>query len=214
MMHSFPTEETTILFAGPAGNIEMLLTPAPPEHEKNVTAIICHPHPLYGGTMTNKVVTTLARACSEAGVRTVRFNFRGVGKSAGVHDLGKGEVEDVIAIAQWVQKVRPEDALWLAGFSFGGFVAAQAATRLPVKKLVTVAPQASRFEADPLPPITVPWLLVQGELDEVVPPSEVYAWADKLHPKPTLVKLPKARHFFHGQLMELRRVLSEFLSYN
>lgn len=209
-MKSFPTEEQSFLFQGPEGDIEMLLTPA--LHAKPVTAIICHPHPLYGGTMTNKVVTTLARALSDAGVRTIRFNFRGVGKSAGVHDHGKGEVEDVIAIARWIKEISPNDALWLAGFSFGGFVAAQAATRLPVEKLVTVAPQASRFLENPLLPITIPWLIVQGELDEVVPPAEVYAWIDTLQPKPTLVKLPKAGHFFHGQLFELRRVLGEFLS--
>ena len=211
-MKSFPTEEQTILFKGPVGDIEMLLTPVSHENARSVTAIICHPHPLFGGTMTNKVVTTLARALSDVGVKTIRFNFRGVGKSAGVHDHGKGEVEDVIAIARWVKEISPHDALWLAGFSFGGYVAAQAGARLSIEKLVTVAPQASRFVENPLPPVTIPWLVVQGELDEVVPPAEVYAWIDSLEPKPTLVKLLQAGHFFHGQLMQLRRVLGEFLS--
>ena len=211
-MQSFPTEETSFLLPGPVGDIEVLATPASSDKHVAATAIICHPHPLYGGTMTNKVVTTLARAFDDVGVRTVRFNFRGVGKTAGVHDHGIGETEDVIAIANWVKTVCPQDALWLAGFSFGGFVAARAATRLPVKKLVTVAPQASRFQAETLPPITCPWLVVQGELDEVVPPAEVYAWVDTLTPKPTLIKLANAGHFFHGQLLVLRKVVSDFLS--
>jgi alpha/beta superfamily hydrolase len=161
--------------------------------------------------MTNKVVTTLAKAFYDAGLRTIRFNFRGVGQSAGVHDHGMGETEDVIAIAAWLQKIYPKDALWLAGFSFGGFVATRAATRLPVAKLITVAPQAARFQSEHLPPITSPWLIIQGELDEVVPPEEVYRWVDTLNPKPTLIKLPQAGHFFHKQLLELRKAVGEFL---
>lgn len=210
-MRSFPAEETTFLFPGPAGEIEVLLTPAPTDQSFAATAIICHPHPLFGGTMTNKVVTTLAKACADAGVRTVRFNFRGVGKSVGAHDEGRGETDDVVAIAQWVQQICPDDALWLAGFSFGGFVATKAATRLSPSKLVTVAPQASRFQTESLPPITIPWLVIQGEQDEVVSAEEVYAWVDSLNPKPTLVKVPETGHFFHGKLMELRRILRDFL---
>lgn len=212
IMQSFPTEETTFLLPGPAGNIEILTTPAIPDKEIAATAIICHPHPLHGGTMTNKVVTTLARVFYDVGLRTVRFNFRGVGQSEGVYDHGIGETEDVIAIANWLKKACPGEVVWLAGFSFGGFVAARAATRLPIAKLITVAPQASRFQSETLPAITCPWLIIQGEQDEVVSPTEVYAWVETLDPKPTLVKLPSAGHFFHGQLMELRKVVGQFLT--
>lgn len=210
-MQSFPNEETSFLFPGPAGNIEVITNAPPEEKQIAATVIICHPHPLFGGTMTNKVVTTLARVFHDLGLRTVRFNFRGVGKTDGTHDQGIGEIDDVIAIANWVKKVCPDDAIWLAGFSFGGFVAAMAAAHLKVEKLITVAPQVSRFKVAHLPPITAQWLVVQGELDDVVSPAEVYAWVDTHKPKPELIRLPNAGHFFHGQLMELRKAVERFL---
>lgn len=203
-MHPFPTHETTFLLPGPAGRIELLVTPAP---DATATAIICHPHPLFGGTMHNKVVTTMARSFKELGLNTVRFNFRGVGQSEGMHDDGHGETDDVIAIAQWLQSVRPNDALWLSGFSFGGFVAASSATRLMVSRLITIAPMVSRFHTAKLPSITCPWIIIQGEQDEIIAPEDVYAWIETLQPKPTLIRIPHAGHFFHGQLMELRRCL-------
>ncbi len=199
----FPAQESTFLFPGSAGDIEVLTT-VPEKNPPIASVIICHPHPLYGGTMQNKVVSTLARAFHNLGLRTVRFNFRGVGKSTGVHDEGRGETADVIELANWLRTLFPEDAVWLAGFSFGGFVAASAATKLSVTQLLSVAPQVSRFLSPPLAPVNCPWLVIQGEEDEVVSPQEVYAWIDTLQPKPRLIRLPGAGHFFHGQLLKLR----------
>lgn len=204
-MQIFPSTESKFIFPGTVGNLEVWTTPN--ENQKNATAIICHPHPLHGGTMTNKVVTTLARTFSELGLRTVRFNFRGVGKSEGEYDAGIGETNDLLALVKWVKTVNPQDEIWLAGFSFGGFVAARAAVQISPAQLVTVAPQVSRFIEDKLPPITVPWILVQGEQDDVVSPQEVFAWIETLNPKPVVIRMPDAGHFFHGKLTELRMEL-------
>lgn len=206
MQHFFDFE-TRFLWQGPVGDIEMITTHAEKEKQIPATAIICHPHPLFGGTMGNKVVTTLARTFHDKGLATIRFNFRGVGKSAGTHDQGYGETDDVLAIAAWVKADRPQDALWLAGFSFGGFVAASAASKLDVVQLITVAPQVSRLEAANLSPILCPWLVIQGDQDDVVSPNDVYAWVDKQQTKPTLVRIAGAGHFFHGQLGELRQAV-------
>lgn len=207
-MLAFPSQETTFLFPGSVGNIEVLTT-VPEKDSPAASVIICHPHPLYGGTMTNKVVSTLARAFHNLGLRTVRFNFRGVGKSAGSHDEGKGEAADLLELAHWLQALFPNDELWLAGFSFGGFVAAAAATQLPVNQLISVAPQVSRFLIPPMPPITCPWLIIQGEADEVVSSQELYTWIETRHPMPRLIRLPGAGHFFHGQLLLLREAIEK-----
>lgn len=208
-MQVFPSQEATFLFQGAAGQIEVMTT-VPETTLPKASVIICHPHPLYGGTMTNKVVSTLARAFNNLGLRTVRFNFRGVGKSEGVHDEGRGETADLLELAQWLKTLFPHDPLWLSGFSFGGFVAAKAATQISVDQLVTIAPQASRFVSPPLPPVSSPWLIVQGEADEVVPPQELYDWLLTREPAPTLIRLPGAGHFFHGQLLVLRETIERF----
>ncbi len=212
-MQPFPSKESTFLFPGPMGDLEVLTVPINEMLEKirNATAIICHPHPLHGGTMSNKVVSTLARVFRDLGLRTVRFNFRGVGKSAGTHDEGRGEVDDVIAIANWIKTQFPHDEIWLAGFSFGAYVATKAATKIKTAQLVTIAPQVSRFQHDDLSEVTCPWVLVQGEQDEIIPPEEVFTWIETLPHKPELIRMPGAGHFFHGQLMELRRRLEEKL---
>jgi uncharacterized protein len=209
MYPTFPTTESTILFPGPVGDIELLAAPA---DNATTTTIICHPHPLYGGTMTNKVVTTLARVFKDLGHRTIRFNFRGVGKSAGAYDHGKGELTDLLAIIDWVKTLYPNDALWLAGFSFGAYVATKGAIEVSPAQLVTVAPQVSRFVEDDLTKVSCPWVLVQGEQDEVVSPAEVFAWYETLNPKPKLIRMPDAGHFFHRKLVELREELKSALT--
>lgn len=211
-MQSFPATETKFQLPSPSGELEIIATPADHKNEKSAVAVICHPHPLHGGTMNNKVVSTLARTFKELGLRTVRFNFRGVGKSTGSFADGVGEIQDLLTVIDWVKKTCPNDALWLAGFSFGGFIAASVATQIPVAQLVTVAPQASRFTEKPFPSITVPWVLVQGEQDEVVPSEEVFAWIETLDQKPKVIRMPGAGHFFHGQLLELRQRLIDALS--
>jgi len=203
-------KEVTQLINGPAGKLEVALS-EPTSEERSAWGIVCHPHPLHGGTMQNKVVTTLAKTFQGMGVTTVRFNFRGVMRSEGRFDQGNGELDDLLAVIDWVQQERIKNEIWLAGFSFGAYIVAKAATQIPVSKLVTVAPPVQHFPMQHLPPITCPWVLVQGELDDVVPPQEVFAWAEARVPTPTIIRFPQAGHFFHGELAELRARIAEAL---
>lgn len=205
----FPATATTMLLPGPAGAIEVATDVSTPEVARAGTAIICHPHPLQGGAMHNKVVTTLERALRELGLATVRFNFRGVGASQGSFDGGRGETDDALALAAWVQRVRPGDALWMAGFSFGSYVALGVATTLPVRQLITVAPAVTRLDFSALAMPACPWLVIQGEADEVVDPAAVYAYVAARTPPPTLVRLPQTGHFFHRRLIELRTIVQD-----
>jgi alpha/beta superfamily hydrolase len=190
--------------AGPAGAIECAIDALSAGAPRGV-AVLCHPHPQHGGTMDNKVVQTLARAFTQLGYTAVRFNFRGVGGSAGAWDHGDGEVDDALAVvAAW----RGEgQALVLAGFSFGGYVASQAARRLgeggsAVQRLVLVAPAVSRFDMAAVPPHT---LVIHGEADDVVPLAAVFDWA-RPQALPVTV-LPGAGHFFHGRLSLLKSLV-------
>lgn len=195
---------------GPAGKLEVLLS-APHAPERDAFGIVCHPHPLHGGTMHNKVVTTLAKAFQNLGLSTVRFNFRGVGASTGEFDAGNGELEDLLAVINWLRQKNSSRAIWLAGFSFGAYIAAQAATQMHFDRLVLVAPPVVNFPMMTLPPIKSPWILVQGEKDEVVRAEDVFAWAKSREPEPTILRFPEAGHFFHGQLTELRTRVEEAL---
>lgn len=197
------TKEVTQLIDGPAGKLEVAILEAT-ENERNAWGIVCHPHPLYGGTMHNKVVTTLAKTFQGMGVTTIRFNFRGVMRSEGRYDQGNGELDDLLAVIDWVQRERKRTEIWLGGFSFGAFIAAKAATEYPVNKLVTIAPPVQHFPMDDLPPIQCPWVLVQGDRDDVVPAEDVYRWVETRDPKPIVLRFPEAGHYFHGQLAELR----------
>lgn len=210
MLTKLAPNETAAEAVGPAGKLEVAMG-TPIGLDRNALGIICHPHPLHGGTMYNKVVTTLARTMQGFGLTTVRFNFRGVGKSQGEYDHGRGEVEDLMAVVKWVQAQTHHQEIWLAGFSFGAFIAASGATRLSVKKLITVAPPVMHFPMRDLPPILCDWIIAQGEKDDVVPPEEVFIFAESRQPPPVVIKLPEADHFFHGQLGVLREKLEEAL---
>ncbi len=210
MLSTLTETETHLFLQGPAGQVEAIRG-EPTEEPIGAWGIVCHPHPLFGGTMHNKVVTTLVKTFQYLGLDTVRFNFRGVGKSEGTFDNGEGELNDLLAVIDWVRQSHPHRDIWLAGFSFGAYIAAKAATQVSPKKLVTVAPPVQHFPMQTLPPITCPWVLVQGELDEVVPPAAVFAWAESRDPKPVILRFPQATHFFHGQLGELRSRLEEAL---
>jgi len=201
-----------MMIEGPAGLIEADIQAV--EKPDAPMAIICHPHPLFGGTMNNKVVTTLARTFHECGAHVVRFNFRGVGKSEGQHDEGRGEFQDLLAVYEHVRTEFPGSKLWLAGFSFGGWIATKGALQLSPEKLVLVAPMVSRLREENISALSCPWILVQGEQDEVVDPAEVFAWVNSLpeNQKPVLIRLPEAGHFFHGQLQVLRERLKGVLS--
>ncbi|ANB16212.1 alpha/beta hydrolase [Dokdonella koreensis] len=208
---SFPDAASDLLLPGPVGPIELACALPEPDVARAGTAVICHPHPLQGGTMHNKVVTILERALRELGLATVRFNFRGVGASAGTFDEGNGESDDLAAIVDWVRRVRPSDAVWLAGFSFGSYVALRNARRLDAAALVTVAPPVGRWDFDPIELPACPWLVVQGEEDEVVDPAAVFAWIETLKQPPHLVRMPETGHFFHRRLMDLRGLLKNAL---
>lgn len=210
MISTKTKDETEVLINGPAGQLELLADESSEENRKG-WGIVCHPHPLFGGTMHNKVVTTLVKAFQHLELNTVRFNFRGVGRSIGEFDNGDGELQDLFAVIDWVQRERKNFDIWLAGFSFGAYIAAKAATQIPLKKLVTIAPPVQNFPMQNLPPITCPWVLVQGGEDDVVPPQDVIAWAESRDPKPTIIQMPQAGHFFHGQLGELRTKLEDAL---
>jgi uncharacterized protein len=198
--------------AGAAGPIEAKLelddgssgTPA-------VFGVACHPHPLFGGTMDNKVTHVLARAMVECGAPTFRFNFRGVGASAGKFDNGRGEADDLAAVVEEGRRRFPGAALWLGGFSFGAFVALKAAARAAPVKLIAVAPPVARFDLGEVVHPDCDWMLAQGDADDVVPPDSVLDWAAKQPRKPRLHVLAGAGHFFHGRLHELKPLLLDFL---
>jgi alpha/beta superfamily hydrolase len=209
----FADHENIFVITGPEGDLELMSAPAAAAAATNEkVAIICHPHPLFGGTMTNKVVSTLARTFKELNIATVRFNFRGVGKSTGTFAQGVGEIDDVLAVVAWVKQVKPAAEIMLAGFSFGAAISATVATRIKVTQLVSIAPPVPRFKLLELPPVTCPWLVVQGEEDEVVIPADVYAWVATRQPPPTLIRIANASHFFHGQLLVLREKIQVALT--
>jgi len=190
------------LVPGPAGQIEVAIDLPAEGVTPFGTALICHPNPTQGGTMDNKVVQTLARAFIQLGWRAVRFNFRGIGKSEGAWDEGRGEVDDALAVLAAVRA--PGDALILAGFSFGGYVASRAALSLaePAQRLVLVGPATSRFDTAPVPADTV---VIHGEVDDVVPLAAVLDWARPQSLPVTVV--PGVGHFFHGQLPLLKSLV-------
>src|SRR5438270_430885 len=174
-------------------------------------AVVCHPHPLYGGTMDNKVVYTLARTLEQLGAPAIRFNFRGVGSSAGQYDEGRGETDDALAAIAYGRQRWPGAQPWLAGFSFGGAVALRAAAQGRPQRLITVAPGISIVPVTDVEAPACPWLIVQGDADEVVPPEAVRSFAQRLSPAPELKMLAGAGHFFHGRLNELRDVVLAFM---
>jgi hypothetical protein len=201
---------SSFFILGPSGKLEALRF-SPEQPQADITCIICHPHPLHQGTMHNKVVTTLGKVCEQLRLHHIKFNYRGVGKSEGVYGDISGEVDDLLAVAEWVKTQRPQTVFWLFGFSFGGYIAAKGATLLPAQQLVTVAPAVSRAPFDTLEQIPCPWVVVQGETDEVVAPEEVFSFVQTRAEQPSVIKMPETSHFFHGRLNELRDLLLAYL---
>ena len=197
---------------GPAGRIEAALD-HPDAEPRPLLAIVCHPLPTEGGSMHNKVVTMTARALRECGATTLRFNFRGVGQSDGEFDDGGGELDDLLAVAAWAKAQHPDKVLWLAGFSFGAWVSLRAADRLHAQLLLLIAPPVGRswsFDDITLP--ACPWLVIQGDDDEVVDAQGVHAWIESLPMPPQLVRMPGAGHFFHRKLIDLRGAVKHGVS--
>jgi uncharacterized protein len=196
MMHA------TQLIAGPSGALEVIFS-TPDGLPPKALALICHPHPQFGGSMDNKVVQTLARAFAELGFATVRFNFRGVGHSAGSFDEGIGETDDAAAVLQWARTQVPVATRWIAaGFSFGCFVQSRLLNHAEPAQLVLVGPAVGRFQIAEVPKDTV---VIHGEEDDVVPLADVLNWA-RPQGLPVTV-FPGAGHFFHGRLTELKSVV-------
>jgi len=195
---------------GPVGKLEALYD-SPADSGAVGAAVICHPHPRHGGTMHNKVVHTLARAFARVGFATLRFNFRGTENSEGAWDAGVGELEDVLAAIKWMRSRQPGVPIWLAGFSFGAAMAIRAAVVEPVDGLISIAPAVTRFAADLERQPSCPWLIVQGDADELVDVEETITFVNSLEPGPELLVLEGVEHFFHGRLVDLREAVVEFV---
>ena len=206
--------ETEVFIDGPQGQLEALYLEVP---DATGIALICHPNPVQGGTMLNKVVSTLQRTVRDAGLITLRFNYRGVGKSAGSHDMGTGEVDDAQAAAAWLLARHPGLPLTLLGFSFGGFVAATLGGRLEaqgqaVARLFMIAPAVMRIASQDDLPKGGELVLIQPDTDEVVDPQLVYQWSERLQRPHELLKVAECGHFFHGKLTDLKDLVLPRLS--
>lgn len=201
---------TTQVLAGPCGKIEVLMEHAPHARQDSF-ALICHPHPLHGGTMHNKVVYTLARLFRDLNIPSVRFNFRGVGDSEGEYDHGAGETTDCLWLVEWAKQHFACENYYLAGFSFGSFVAQQTALQKTPQALLSIAPPVERYGFTQLTAPACPWIVVQGEQDDVVTPQAVFDWLQQFTDQVELICMPDADHFFHGKLTDLREQLKDKL---
>jgi alpha/beta superfamily hydrolase len=206
--------ETPVFIDGPVGQLEALYLDL---EEARGIALICHPNPVQGGTMLNKVISTLQRTARDAGFITLRFNYRGVGASAGSSDMGEGEVDDAQAAALWLRNKHPDLPMAILGFSFGGFVAATLGGRLEAQgetlsHLFMVAPAVMRIATPGALPQKGALTLIQPETDEVVDPQLVYDWSDKLPRPHELLKVAECGHFFHGKLTDLKDLILPRLS--
>ena len=207
-LSAFPSTSSPLTLPGPAGTLELAIDlPDGEVTALSLTVVLCHPLSTEGGSMHNKVVTMAARSLRELGATTVRFNFRSVGESAGSFDHGIGERDDLLAVVAWVREQRLHDDLWLAGFSFGAYVSLRSTDDIQPDALISIAPPVGRWEFEKIVLPTCPWLVIQGDEDEVVDPQAVYDWIDTLKQKPELVRMPGTSHFFHRKLVDLRGAL-------
>ena len=198
-----PSTLSALLIDGPVGAVDVALND--PGSNRRGIALIAHPHPLQGGTRDNKVVTTLARAFFSLGYCAARPNFRGIGASAGVHDQGIGEADDVIAVAEHLRARFGEVPIVLAGFSFGAYVQTRVVRRLAAERLALIAPAVNRFETESVAEDT---LVVHGDADDVVPLDAVLSWA---RPQSLpIVVIPGGEHFFHGRLGQLQKIVTHW----
>lgn len=208
-------KESKILIPGPAGQLESVLNRGDENaalSNLNGLVIICHPHPQHGGTMENKVVTTLMRTYRDLGIHVLRFNFRGVGHSEGIFDNARGELDDLLVVIAWVKNNLPQFPVLIAGFSFGSSIAARASYALDgLSHLTLVAPPVERYEYDRNGAFNAPVCVVQGDQDERVIAQGVYDWIAQLKSPAELIRYPEAGHFFHGYLSALKTDLTETL---
>lgn len=210
----FQEKEQLLMIDGAVGQLEVSLHRADPSGalmEQDLIAVICHPHPQHGGTMDNKVVTTLMRTYRDLGVDVARFNFRGVGKSEGSFDHAIGEKDDLRSLLRWVINKWPHKNVLLAGFSFGSSIAAQVSYEYSIKHLTLVAPPVERYPYARDSAFLCPLSVIQGGQDERVNAEGVRAWVKTLRNPSELIFYPEAGHFFHGFLTELKNDLSQLL---
>jgi|WetSurMetagenome_2_1015567.scaffolds.fasta_scaffold76694_3 uncharacterized protein len=212
-MNKHQPEEETILITTSQGQLIETRIGFPQHSPQSTTlAVICHPHPLFGGTMDNKVVYILTSTLRNLGAITVRFNFRGIGKSSGTFDEGMGESDDLSFLVNWLQKHYATKKLWLAGFSFGSFVAFRTHAHLTSERLILVSPSIERFNYQEVAlSINTKILIIQGGMDTVVSPPAVIEWAGTLQPPPHFEMLEEADHFFHGFLPQLRELVQNWI---
>lgn len=211
-----PGASSEATLSGPEGRLQALVTM--PKDEPTGLAVICHPHPLHGGTMANKVVYSLASSARRCSLLTVRFNFRGVERSDGHYDAGRGETDDTLAVVSWLRHQKPGLPLLLAGFSFGAYVSLCAASAARPAWLVSVSIPLGRVRAEfgqtemplPLPP-GCPWLAVHSRDDEIVDFDETERQLLAYRPPPKLVVLSGAGHFYGGHLADLQKAVTDFL---
>lgn len=197
-------ESEKLFLEGPEGDLEALLEIPGDMDAPVAVAVVCHPHPLEQGTMHNKVAHMLARSFVQLGAPTLRFNFRGVGKSDGEFADAVGEVGDALAALDYMQQRWPQAKLWLGGFSFGSQVSLAAALERKLDWLVTVAPPIKRIDLEDFRRPECDWLVVQGEADELFDASDVRRWLEDLERPPAMEFFPDTSHFFHGKLTKLR----------
>ena len=194
------------------GHLEALIDkPSENSQSNEYFAVCCHPHSLHGGTLTNKVVYTLSRAMAAKGIPSMRFNFRGVGKSDGIYDGGVGEQEDLVNVVSWMQERYPNKKLILGGFSFGAFVSIMAAKQLNPEMLISIAPPVGRFDFSMMGSPLCRWSIIQGEEDELVKCNDVEHWSKGLGNHLSFIKIEGASHFFHGKLVELRSIVENII---
>ncbi len=206
-MSALQGEIDSFTINGPAGQLEAIQTLP----KWSTIAVICHPNPTQGGTMNNKVVVTIARALRDLGIPSIRFNFRGIGSSEGKHDHIQGSLADTKAVINWAIQSN-ESNIILAGFSYGSYIALQAAQTCPqLAGLICVAPPVDRLDFQSTLDLTVPWLTILGSEDEIVPADQMIYWAKQVKPSPQLVIFPKVGHFFHGQLPQLHQAVTHYI---
>lgn len=200
------------LINGPAGLLEMKLESLDSVTAASALAVVAHPHPQHGGTMDNKVVYSVARELAASGLAVARFNFRGVGQSEGAYDEGRGEVEDLLAVLEEMQRRFGDLPVWLAGFSFGGYVAARASALCAVQQLCLVAPAVSRAYFDEPAVAECAGLLIHGDQDQLIEPQTTRNWADEQPGQWDYRIIEGADHFFHGKLSPLREAVRTYVT--
>lgn len=193
-----------IMIPGPAGTLEGRIVV---NESRRRWAVLCHPHPRFGGSMNNKVITTVERALQQKGWNTLVFNFRGVGRSEGDYAQGVGEQADLLAMLDWLRTHHPVEQLLLGGFSFGAYVSLKVWPKVDPDALLSIAPPVGLWDFASIETPTPPWVVIQPGADEVVAPQAVWSWLGGLSVRPTLYWRAGVSHFFHHQLIWLREAI-------